>query len=179
MKKYSVIIAYFSLLILTTSLAFMPIDRFEITDAFSLTFKSADPSGSFKKMEGTIDFNDQNLATSKFNLSIDISSIKTGNGMRDKKAQTAEWFSSKKFPTIKFTSTTVEREGDLYKITGDLTLKGTTKVYVVKAKKSGSGNTISFAGSINVNRMDFKIGKKSDVVPDIMKVSFDLPAVKK
>lgn len=36
-------------------------------------------------MEGTIDFNDQNLATSKFNLSIDISSIKTGNGMRDKK----------------------------------------------------------------------------------------------
>jgi polyisoprenoid-binding protein YceI len=179
MKKYSVIIAYFSLLILTTSLAFMPIDRFEITDAFSLNFKSADPSGSFKKMEGTIDFNEQSLETSKFNLSIDISSIKTGNGMRDKKAQTEEWFSSKKFPTIKFTSTTVEREGDLYKITGDLTLKGTTKVYVVKAKKSGSGNAISFAGSINVNRMDFKVGKKSDVVPDIMKVSFDLPAAKK
>ena len=179
MKKYSVIIAYFSLLILTTSLAFMPIDRFEITDAFSLNFKSADPSGSFKKMEGTIDFNEQSLETSKFNLSIDISSIKTGNGMRDKKAQTTEWFSSKKFPAIKFTSTTVEKEGDLYKITGDLTLKGTTKVYVVKAKKSGSGNAISFAGSINVNRMDFKIGKKSDVVPDIMKVSFDLPAAKK
>jgi polyisoprenoid-binding protein YceI len=179
MKKYSVIIAYFSLLIITTSLAFMPIDRFEITDAFSLNFKSADPSGSFKKMEGTIDFNEQSLETSKFNLSIEISSIKTGNGMRDKKAQTEEWFSSKKFPAIKFTSTKVEKEGDLYKITGDLTLKGTTKVYVVKAKKSGSGNTISFAGSINVNRMDFKIGKKSDVVPDIMKVSFDLPAEKK
>ena len=179
MKKYSVIIAYFSLLILTTSLAFIPIDRFEITDAFSLNFKSADPSGSFKKMEGTIDFNEQSLETSKFNFSIAISSIKTGNGMRDKKAQTEEWFSSKKFPAIKFTSTTVEKDGDLYKITGDLTLKGITKVYVVKAKKSGSGNTISFAGSINVNRMDFKIGKKSDVVPDIMKVSFDLPAVKK
>jgi len=179
MKKYSVIIAYFSLLILTTSLAFMPIDRFEITDAFSLKFKSADPSGSFKKMEGTIEFNEQSLETSKFNFSIAISSIKTGNGMRDKKAQTEEWFSSKKFPAIKFTSTTIEKEGDLYKITGDLTLKGITKVYVVNAKKSGSGNTISFAGSINVNRMDFKIGKKSDVVPDIMKVSFDLPAVKK
>ena len=179
MKKYSFIIAYFSLLILTTSLAFMPIDRFEITDAFSLTFKSTDPSGSFKKMEGTIEFNEQSLETSKFNFSIAISSIKTGNGMRDKKAQTEEWFSSKKFPAIKFTSTTVEKEGDLYKITGDLTLKGITKVYVVKAKKSGSGNTISFAGSINLNRMDFKIGKKSDVVPDIMKVSFDLPAEKK
>jgi polyisoprenoid-binding protein YceI len=179
MKKYLVIIAYFSLLILTTSLAFMPIDRFEITDAFSLTFKSADLSGSFKKMEGTIDFNEQNLATSKFNLSIDISTIKTGNGMRDKKAQTEEWFSAKKYPNIKFVSKTVEKEGDLYKITGDLTVKGISKVYVIKAKKSGSGNAISFSGTINVNRMDFKIGKKSDIVPDIMKVSFDLPAEQK
>jgi polyisoprenoid-binding protein YceI len=49
----------------------------------------------------------------------------------------------------------------------------------VKAKKSGSGNAISFSGSINVNRIDFNIGKKSDVVPDIMKVSFNLPAEKK
>jgi polyisoprenoid-binding protein YceI len=179
MKKYLVIIAYFSLLILTSSLAFMPIDRFEITDAFSLTFKSADLSGSFKKMEGTIDFNEQNLAKSKFNLSIDISTIKTGNGMRDKKAQTEEWFSAKKYPNIKFVSKTVEKEGDLYKITGDLTVKGISKVYVIKAKKSGSGNAISFSGTINVNRMDFKIGKKSDIVPVIMKVSFDLPAEQK
>ena len=179
MKKYYLIISYIFLLAISTSLTFLPIDRFEITDAFSLKFKSADPSGSFKKMEGTIDFNEQSLETSKFNFSIAISSIKTGNGMRDKKAQTEEWFDAKKYPNIKFVSKTVEKEGDLYKITGDLTLKGITKVYVVKAKKSGSGNTISFAGSINVNRMDFKIGKKSDVVPDIMKVSFDLPAEKK
>lgn len=179
MKKYYLIISYIFLLILTTSLAFLPIDRFEITDSFSLKFKSADPSGSFNKMEGTIDFNEQSLETSKFNLSIDISSIKTGNGMRDKKAQTEEWFDAKKYPNIKYVSKTVEKEGDLYKIIGDLMLKGISKVYVVKAKKSGSGNTISFSGSINVNRMDFKVGKKSDVVPDIMKVSFDLPAEKK
>ena len=179
MKKYLVIIAYFSLLILTSSLAFMPIDRFEITDAFSLTFKSADPSGSFKTMEGTIDFNAQNLASSKFNLSIDISTIKTGNGMRDKKAQTKEWFNSKEYPMIKFNSTLVEKEDDGLKITGNLTIKGTSKVYVIKAKKSGSGKAISFSGTVNVNRMDFKIGKKSDIVPDIMKVSFDLPAEQK
>ena len=176
MKKYYLIISYIFLLVISTSLAFLPIDRFEITDAFALKFKSADPSGSFKKMEGTIDFNEQSLETSKFNFSIAISSIKTGNGMRDKKAQTEEWFDAKKYPNIKFVSKTVEKEDDLYKITGELSIKGTTKVYVVKAKKSGSGNTISFAGSINVNRMDFKIGKKSDVVPDIMKVSFNLSA---
>ncbi|NDC28456.1 MAG: polyisoprenoid-binding protein, partial [Crocinitomicaceae bacterium] len=120
MKKYYLIISYIFLLVISTSLAFLPIDRFEITDAFSLKFKSADPSGSFNKMEGKIDFNEQNLATSKFDLSIDISSIKTGNGMRDKKAQTEEWFDAKKYPNIKFVSKTVEKEDDLYKITGDL-----------------------------------------------------------
>ena len=110
MKKYYLIISYIFLLVISTSLAFLPIDRFEITDAFSLKFKSADPSGSFKKMEGTIDFNEQSLETSKFNFSIAISSIKTGNGMRDKKAQTEEWFDAKKYPNIKFVSKTVEKE---------------------------------------------------------------------
>ena len=179
MKKYYLIISYIFLLVISTSLAFLPIDRFELTSAFSLNFKSADPSGSFKKMSGYIDFSDGNLASSKFVFSIDISSIKTGNGMRDKKAQTIEWFSAKKYPFIKFTSKKVEKDADQYKITGDLTIKGITKVYIVKAKKSGSGNKISFSGILNVNRMDFNIGKKSDVVPNIMKVSFNLPAEKK
>jgi hypothetical protein len=30
-----------------------------------------------------------------------------------------------------------------------------------------------------VNRIDFKVGKKSDAVPDIMKVNFDIPAQSK
>lgn len=52
MKKYYLIISYIFLLVISTSLAFLPIDRFEITDSFSLNFKSADPSGSFKKWKG-------------------------------------------------------------------------------------------------------------------------------
>jgi hypothetical protein len=30
-----------------------------------------------------------------------------------------------------------------------------------------------------VNRMDFKVGKKSEAVPDIMKVNFEIPAIGK
>ncbi len=178
MKKYSLIITYLLLLVLSTSFAFLPLDRFKITNAFSLTFKSADPSGSFKILNGTIDFNEQNLASCSFVISIDIASIKTGNGMRDKKAQTEEWFSAKKYPYIKFRSTSVTKESDLYLITGNLTIKGITRSYIVKAKKSGSGNKISFSGSMNVNRLFYNVGKKSDIVPDVMKISFNLPAEK-
>ena len=179
MKKYYIIISYFLLLIISTAFVFLPVERFEITDAFALNFKSADPSGSFKKMQGLVEFDDQNIAGSKFTLTIDISTIKTGNGMRDKKAQTKEWFDAKNYPKIKFISKKVEEDAGLLKITGDLSLKGITMEYVVRAKKSGSGSKISFSGILNVNRMDFKIGKKSEIVPDIMKVSFDFPAEKK
>jgi len=179
MKKYYLIISYIFLLVISTSLAFLPIDRFELTSAFSLNFKSADPSGSFKKMSGYIDFSDDDLASSKFVFSIDISSIKTGNGMRDQKAQTEEWFSAKKHPFINFTSKKVEKEGDQLKIIGDLTIKGITKSYTIRAKKIRSGNKISFSGTFGINRLNFNIGKKSDIVPDIMSVSFNLPAEKK
>jgi hypothetical protein len=47
---------------------------------------------------------------------------------------------------------------------------------MVPATYSKSGSKITFKGTFNVNRMDFKVGKKSDAVPDIMKVNFEIPA---
>jgi polyisoprenoid-binding protein YceI len=99
--------------------------------------------------------------------------------MRNKKAQTEEWFDAKKHPMIKFISTNVEKKGSEYSIVGNLTLKGITKTVTIPATVTESGNKITFKGSFNVNRIDFKVGKKSDIVPDIMKVTYSVPAIKK
>ena len=58
-------------------------------------------------------------------------------------------------------------------------MKGITKTVTIPATLSESGNKITFKGNFNVNRMDFKVGKKSDVVPDVMKIYYVVPAVKK
>jgi polyisoprenoid-binding protein YceI len=109
-----------------------------------------------------------------------VRTISTGNGMMNKKAQTPEWFDSVKYPYAKFKSSKVEKkEGSTYNITGNLTIKGSTKTVTVPATYSKAGNKIIFKGTFNVNRMDFKVGKKSDVVPDIMKVNFEIPAQSK
>ena len=38
------------------------LDHYEVTKDFSIEFKSKDPSGSFKTMEGTIDFDEKDLS---------------------------------------------------------------------------------------------------------------------
>ena len=161
-----------------TAFTILAINNYEVTKDFSIEFKSKDPSGSFKIMEGQIDFDEKDLANSNFDFKIDVRSISTGNGMMTKKAQTPEWFDSAKHPYAKFKSTKVEKkEGNLYNISGNLTIKGITKTVTVPANYSNtSGKKITFKGTFNVNRIDFKVGKKSTAVPDIMKVNFEIPA---
>ena len=96
-----------------------------------------------------------------------------------KKSQIEEWFNAEKYPYAKFKSTKVTKKGTDLSIVGDLTIKGITKQYTIPATYSSAGNKVTFKGTFNVNRMDFKVGHKSDVVPDLMKVSFQVPVTKK
>jgi len=165
--------------LLTSAMYVSPLQDFKIADGYSIAFKSKDPSGVFKTMKGTIKFDEADLANSKFDLQFVVSSISTGNGMMNKKAQIEEWFNAAKYPEIKFTSTKVVKSGSDYSVSGKLTIKGITKEKNIplKATKAGSGYT--FSGSFGVNRMDFKVGHKSDAVPEVMNISYSIPVLKK
>jgi polyisoprenoid-binding protein YceI len=178
MKKSISTIGLVALTALSTSLAWMPSAHYEVTDGYAIDFKSKDPSGSFKTMDGTVEFDEANIEATQFNLKIDVKSISTGNGMMNKKSQTAEWFDATKFPFAKFKSTKVTKKGAELSIVGDLTIKGITKQYTIPATYTKNGDQLSFKGTFNVNRMEFKVGKKSEIVPDLMKVSFQVPVKK-
>jgi polyisoprenoid-binding protein YceI len=178
MKKSISTIGLVALTALSTSLAWMPSAHYEVTDGYAIDFKSKDPSGSFKTMDGTVEFDEANIEATQFNLKIDVKSISTGNGMMNKKSQTAEWFDATKFPFAKFKSTKVTKKGAELSIVGDLTIKGITKQYTIPATYTKNSDQLSFKGTFNVNRIEFKVGKKSEIVPDLMKVSFQVPVKK-
>ncbi len=76
-----------------------------------------------------------------------------------------------KYPTITFKSTKIEPAGaDLYTLTGDLTIKGTTQPVTLKVVKYGEfndpnmGHRIGYAAEGQLNRRDF--GMKFDVMLD-------------
>ncbi len=158
---------------------FAPTADYKIKDGLSIDFKSKDPSGEFKTMKGSIKWDDANLGASKFDLAVDVASISTGNGMQNKKAQTAEWFDAAKYPTIKFVSTKIEKAGADYVITGNLTMKGVSKEKKITTKVAKSGTDLTFSGTFQVNRLDFKVGHKSENVSDVMTIKFSVPVAKK
>jgi len=178
MKKlfYPVVAA---LLLITSAFVSVTSQDWKIDESFSIKFTSKDPSGIFKVFTGAINFDENDLASSRFDLSIDVNSISMGNGMKNKKSLSPEWFDAEKYPTIKYTSSKVEKSGSGYMITGDLKIKGTSKQYKIPFDFKRSGESGKFTGSFDVNRMDFKIGKSSGAVPDIMKVDFSVPVNKK
>lgn len=153
--------------------------EWKIADDFSIKFTSKDPSGIFKEFKGSIIFDESMVMNAKFDLSIPIESISMGNGMKNKKSLTPEWFDAGKHPNITFKSTSVEKSGKGYLIVGDLKIKGITKQYKIPADFAKAGESGKFTGTFNVNRSDFKIGKPSGVVPDLMKVEFIVPVFKK
>jgi polyisoprenoid-binding protein YceI len=180
MKRYFFFMGYGIALMLSTSMAFAPMGDYEVTKGHSIAFKSADPSGKFKSITGTVSYSSSAPSGATFDLVIPVDSISTGNGLMNKKAMTKEWFDQSTYPNIKFKSTSVTKDdkGQL-QIKGNLTIKGVTKEYTVPASVSGSEAKYLFKGTFYVNRIDFGVGKKSETVPDKMKIVYELPVVKK
>jgi polyisoprenoid-binding protein YceI len=168
-----------SVLLVTSAFMSTSTQEWKIASNYSIKFISKDPTGIFKVFKGTIKYDEKDLAGSKFDLSIDVSSISTGNGMMNKKAQIDEWFSAEKFPQITFVSSKIEKTEKGVSIYGDLKIKGTSKPTKINATVTGSGDRMSFEGTFNVKRSDFKVGHKSETVPDIMKIEFEVPVTKK
>jgi polyisoprenoid-binding protein YceI len=157
------------------------VPTYKVKDGYSIAFKSKDPSGEFTVMKGSVKFDDEDLAGSKFDLTFEVNSISTGNGMKNKKAMTAEWFNQTKHPQITFVSTKIEKSSsgttatNDYNVYGNLKIKGVSKEKKIPVKVVKNGKDITFTGSFSLNRLDYGVGKKSDVVPSVMNISYSIP----
>ena len=120
--------------------------------------------GRFKEFEGTIHYDDKDVAKSSVEFSAKVASVDTEVEARDKHLRTADFFEVEKYPTMTFKSTHVERKGrDAFVLHGDLTLKGVTKPVQLPFKLAGAvkdpwGNTrFGVEAQTKINRRDFGI----------------------
>ena len=168
-----------AILILTASaFTFIAAQTWQIADGYSIAFSSDDASGIFKGFKGTVAFDDQNPAASKFDVTIDVATINTGNGLQNKHAKSDEWFDVAKYPQIHFTSQKIVKAGNGYQVTGDLEIHGVKKTTTIPFtfKKTGTGGV--FAGTFTVNRNDFKLGKPGGDVGEQIKLDISVPVTK-
>ncbi|HXJ46592.1 MAG TPA: YceI family protein [Candidatus Dormibacteraeota bacterium] len=148
--------------------------------------------GEFKNVTGTVVWDDQDLTKSKVNVTIDTTTVNTGEEARDKDLKSDKFFDVPNFPTMTFVSKKVETNGTgKLKVTGDLTIHGVTKEVVLDVEgptvpiKDPWGNTRSaVSATTHVNRQDFGVKWNANldgggvVVGDTVAITIDLEMTK-
>lgn len=134
--------------------------------------------GTFKGLKGIIDFDDSNLGTARFDVTIDASSIDTGIGMRDNHLRKPDYFGVAAFPTIRFVSSKVEKSGKMNEaiVTGKLTIKKITKEISIPFRYGDATGVLQFKGEFTINRRDFGVGGSSFSLADEVTVLLNVRA---
>lgn len=83
--------------------------------------------GTFDNFDAKIVADAEDLTDAEIELNIDVESINTRNKDRDDHLRSADFFDAENYPKITFVATDIKKSGNNYEVTGDLTLKGTTK----------------------------------------------------
>lgn len=145
--------------------------------------------GQFKEFAGTATIDTANPAASSVNLTIQTASIDTGVDDRDGHLVSPDFFDAATNPEITFVSTAVERDGDDWNVTGDLTIKGVTKPVTIEFESTGSardpfGNLrVGFEGATSINRKDWDLTWNAALetggvlVSEKVKLEFDVSAI--
>lgn len=80
---------------------------------------------------------DDFTAAANVSFTADVNSISTNNEQRDTHLRSADFFNAEQYGQITFKGTKYEKAGDGYKLTGDLTIRGTTKPVSVNVEFAG------------------------------------------
>ena len=174
MKKFIYPFVALAIILLSAFTTLKSID-WNILDNYSVKFDGGDPSGEFKGLKGTINFDPKDLTSSKFITSIDVATINTGNGMKNTHAKSEKWFDAEKYPTITFTSNVISKTPAGYQATGTLNMHGVQKQVTLPF----TFNNNIFEGAFEVNRLDYNINiAEPDHGGAKIKVSISVPVNK-
>jgi polyisoprenoid-binding protein YceI len=148
--------------------------------------------GGFSNVKGIINFDDADVTKSSVDVIIDVSTVDTRQPDRDKDLRSDKFFDVAHYPTMTFKSKKVVQAGaGKLKITGDLTIRGTTKEVVLDVEgptapvKDPWGNQRAAAtASTKINRQDFGVKWNATmdnggvVVGDDIAITIDVEMVK-
>ena len=147
--------------------------------------------GSFQDFTGTLHLDGTDPSRSTASLDVVMDSIETGNADRDGHLKSADFFKADEFPAMTFRSTKAEAlGGDDYRITGDLTILGTTRPLAIDLEFNGAakdpfGNErVGFEGKAEILRSEWGLTWNAALetggvlVSDKIKLNFDISAIR-
>ncbi len=145
--------------------------------------------GRFSDFDGTFTYDPAAPTSSTVTFTVQTASIDTNEPQRDTHLRSADFFEVETYPTMTFTSASIEAAGDnAYIVHGDLTIRDVTKrialpvTFLGAAKDPWGNEKLGFEAEITLNRKDFGLTWNavletgSFLVGDDVKVSLSLQA---
>ena len=132
--------------------------------------------------KGKITFDPKNLGTASFDITIGTGNLTSSAADWGKNFKNESYFHATKYPTIhlKSTSVTQERVGSIvYTIHGNLTIKGITKPVNIQFIAPPMGTGYIFRAGFDINRLEYDLGTKDDVLDDPVSVFMEIKTEKK
>ncbi len=124
--------------------------------------------GRFNDVSGTILLDEEDPTKSTASITIKAASVDSNSEKRDEHITGPDFLDAKQFPELKFTSKSVKRDGAVWKMTGDLEMRGTRKSVSLDFEKTGEaagrggGTVAGFHSRFTIDRtewgMDYMAG---------------------
>lgn len=147
--------------------------------------------GTFHNFEATIEADPTDLSTANIEVVVDLTSVDTRSDDRDNHLKSADFFDVENHPKMTFKSTKIVKTDDgEYDLTGDLTIRDTTKPVTLKVTSEGQGKdpwgneVAGFSGETKLKRSDFGLTWNAALetggvlVGDDVKISVQIEAQK-
>jgi polyisoprenoid-binding protein YceI len=118
--------------------------------------------GHFGKWSAVLGYDEADPTRSKIHVEVETASVDTRDAQRDGHLRSPDFFQSDKFPKMIFEGKRIERAGSgRYELTGDLTIRDTTREVTLEVEQTGSGKDpwgnqrLGFRVSGAINRGDW------------------------
>ena len=138
-------------------------------------------TGEFKQFSAQVDFDPDNLSTTRFEVDIELGSADSQNAERDELLREEAFFDIGKQPAARFVAVGAEAEGEGYLSRGTLSLKGQSRAVDFRFRFSPDGDRARLVGEALLDRTDFGVGsgdwEDADTIDHRVKVSTTLTLV--
>lgn len=141
--------------------------------------------GQFNEISGTMEFDEANPEASSVTVTINTASVDSANAARDEHLRKADFLDVENFPTMTFTSTSIEVTGEKTgKLVGDLTLLGVTKPLTLEIAFNQAGPhpfdptkiMAGFSATGEINRSDFGMVYGVPVIGETVELIIEVEA---
>ena len=117
--------------------------------------------GTFDKWNASMKFSSTDVSSGVLDIEIQADSVNTGNGLKNNKLKSKDFFNVKDSPVITFKSTKVVQTGpNTFGLEGEFTIRGVTKTEKLTLTDNGKGSTSgSIDGTMAFDRKDYGMNK--------------------